>query len=49
VTAGDILGTVQAQVQFAAGVKALKAQNEMAKEVLRLLDPGVGSHLDRSA
>jgi hypothetical protein len=45
----DPVEGIQGQVAFAAAVKAVKVENEMAKETLRLLDPAVGHKLDRSA
>lgn len=45
----DPVEGIQGQVAFTAAVKAVKVQNEMAKEVLQLLDPSVGRNLNVSA
>lgn len=47
VSVDPIEGT-QGRVAFVAAVKAVKVQNEMAREIVRLLDPGVGRHLNAS-
>lgn len=45
----DPVEGIQGRVAFTAAVKAVKVENEMAKEVVRLLDPDVGRHVNRSA
>lgn len=45
----DPIEGIQGHVAFTAAVKAVKVENEMAKEVVRLLDPGVGRRLNASA
>ncbi len=45
----DPIEGIQGRVALSAAVKAVKVQNEMAKEVLRLLEPGVGRNLNVSA
>ncbi len=45
----DPIEGIQGHVAFTAAVKAVKVQNEMAKEVLTLLDPAVGKNLNASA
>lgn len=45
----DPVEGIQGRVALGAAVKAVKVQNEMAKEVVQLLDPGVGRQLDVSA
>lgn len=45
----DPVEGIQGRVAFSAAVKAVKAENEMAKEVVRLLDPGVGRRINASA
>jgi hypothetical protein len=37
------------KVQFAAAIKALSVQQDMAKSVLQLLDPNAGTRLNASA
>ena len=45
----DPVEGIQGHVAFTAAVKAVKVQNEMAKEVVHLLDPSVGRHLNARA
>ena len=45
----DPVEGIQGRVAFSAAVKAVKVENEMAKEVVRLLDPGVGRRINASA
>lgn len=45
----DPVEGIQGRVAFTAAVKAVKVQNEMAKEVVRLIEPHVGRNLDVSA
>ncbi|MEO8539807.1 MAG: hypothetical protein ABI577_08720 [bacterium] len=45
----DPVEGIQGHVAFSAAVKVVKVENEMAKEVVRLLDPGVGRRLNVSA
>ena len=45
----DPVEGIQGRVAFSAAVKAVKAEHEMAKEVVRLLDPGVGRRINASA
>ena len=40
---------IQGRVAFTAAVKAVRVSNEMAQEVVQLLDPNVGRHLDKRA
>lgn len=45
----DPVEGIQGRVAFSAAVKAVKVENEMAKEVVRLLEPGVGRRINASA
>lgn len=45
----DPVEGIQGRVAFSAAVKAVKVQNEMTREVVRLIEPHVGRHLDVSA
>ncbi len=45
----DPVEGIAGRVAFAAQVRATKAAIETQQEVVRLLDPNVGRHLDRSA
>ncbi len=45
----DPVEGIAGRVAFTAAVKAVKAATEMHAELVRLLDPNVGKHLDRSA
>lgn len=45
----DPVEGIQGQVAFAAAVKAVKVQQEMAKSVVQLLDPNIGRNLNVSA
>lgn len=40
---------IQGRVAFTAAVAAVRVSNEMAQEVVQLLDPNVGRHLDKRA
>lgn len=40
---------IQGRIAFTAAVKAVKVENEMATEVVRLLDPSVGRRINASA
>jgi hypothetical protein len=42
----DPVEGIAGRVAFTAATKAVKASNEMAKEVVQLLDPNVGRSLD---
>lgn len=45
----DPVEGIQGHVAFTAAVKAVKVENEMAKDVVRLLDPNVGRRVNVSA
>ncbi|GIW17528.1 MAG: hypothetical protein WHT63_05065 [Tepidiforma sp.] len=45
----DPVEGIAGRVAFTAAVKAVKAAAEVQAELVRLLDPNVGKHLDRSA
>ena len=45
----DLVGNIQGEIAARAAVKVLGAQREAGKELLRLLEPGVGTRLNRSA
>ena len=45
----DPVEGLQGRVAFTAPVKALKVENEMAKEAVKLLDPSVGRRINVSA
>lgn len=45
----DSVTSVTQQIATAAAVKTLRAEADMGREVLRLLDPNVGRHVNRSA
>ena len=44
----DPVEGIKGSVAFSAAVKAVKVQNEMAKEVVQLLDPAIGRNLNVS-
>ncbi len=45
----DPVEGIQGRVAFSAAVKAVKAENEMAKEAVKLLDPNLGRRINASA
>ena len=45
----DPVEGIQGRVAFTAAAKAVKVTHEMAKEVVQLLDPGVGRNLNVQA
>ena len=45
----DPIEGIQGRVAFSAAVKAVKVQQEMAREVVQLLDPNVGRNVNASA
>ena len=45
----DPVEGIAGRVTFTAAVKAVRAAAEAQAELVRLLDPNVGKHLDRSA
>ena len=45
----DPIEGIAGRVAFAAATKAVKASNEMAKEVVQLLDTNVGRNVDLRA
>ena len=45
----DVGGNIVTQVATAAAIKTLQVQADMSKEVLRLLDPSIGTRLNRRA
>lgn len=45
----DPVEGIQGRIAFTAAVKAVKVENEMATEVVRLLDPSVGRRINASA
>lgn len=45
----DPIEGIQGRVAVTAAVKAVKVENEMAKEVVQLLDPSVGRRLNARA
>ena len=45
----DPIEGIQGRVAFSAALTAVKAQNEMAKETVRVLDPNIGRIIDAKA
>ncbi len=45
----DPIEGIQGRVAFSAALTAVKAQNEMAKETVRILDPNIGRIIDAKA
>jgi len=45
----DVGVNIVTQVATAAAIKTLQLQAEMSKDVMRLLDPSVGTRLNRHA
>lgn len=45
----DPIEGIQGRVGFSAALSAVKAQDEMAKETLRILDPNIGRIIDAKA
>ncbi|MGB4863105.1 MAG: hypothetical protein WBO97_11645 [Tepidiformaceae bacterium] len=45
----DPVEGIQGRVAFSAALTAVKAQNEMAKETVRILDPNIGRIIDAKA
>jgi len=45
----DPVEGIQGRVAVTAAARAVRASNEMAKEVVQLLDPNVGRHVDLRA
>ena len=45
----DPVEGIQGRVAFSAAAKAVKVSNEVAKEVVQLLDPNVGRNIDTRA
>lgn len=45
----DVGGNIQAEVATRAAIKVMQVQKDMAGDVLRLLDPAVGTRVNRRA
>jgi len=45
----DVGTNITEQIATAAAIKVLRVQNDMSKDVLRLLDPSVGTRLNARA
>lgn len=45
----DPIEGIQGRVAFTAAVKAVKVENDMAKEAVKILDPNIGRRINASA
>lgn len=45
----DPIEGIQGRIAFSAAVAVVKAENEMAKEAIKVLDPNIGRRIDVKA